>query len=42
MDDGTGCRNQSKPIYVETIHHDEVGHYETVTTGHRCSCGATK
>ena len=39
---GTGCRYQSKPIYVETIHHEEVGHYETVTTGYKCSCGATK
>lgn len=27
----------------ETVYHDEVGHYETVTTGYRCSgCGATK
>lgn len=26
-----------------TIHHDEVGHYETVTVGYVCSgCGATK
>ena len=42
MLDGGGCRHQSKPIYVETIHHEEVGHYETVTTGYKCSCGATK
>lgn len=29
-----------------TKHHDAVtedqGHYETVTTGYKCSCGATK
>ena len=42
MLNGGGCRYQSKPIYVETIHHEEIGHYETVTTGQRCSCGATK
>ena len=33
---------------VDTIHHDaqthqeDQGHYETVTTGYKCSCGATK
>ena len=42
MLNGGGCGYQVKSIYVETIHHEEVGHYETVTTGHRCSCGATK
>ena len=39
---GSGCGYQSKPIYVNTVHHEEVGHYETVTTGYKCSCGATK
>ena len=33
---------------VDTIHHEaethqeDQGHYETVTTGYKCSCGATK
>ena len=29
-------------VQVGTIHHDEQGHYESVTTGYKCSCGATK
>lgn len=29
-------------VQVGTIHHDETGHYESVTTGYKCSCGATK
>ena len=27
---------------TNVYHHDEVGHYEKVVTGYRCSCGATK
>ena len=42
MLNGGGCGHRVQSSYVKTIHHDEVGHYETVTTGHRCSCGATK
>ncbi len=31
-----------EPVY-ETVHHDEVGHYETAIIGYKCSgCGATK
>lgn len=26
----------------EAVNHPEVGHYETVTIGYSCSCGATK
>lgn len=35
------CSYEVVPKY-EIIHHDEVGHTVTVTTGHKCSCGATK
>lgn len=30
-----------KAVYT-TVHHPAEGHNETVTTGYRCSCGATK
>lgn len=47
LDSGRGgCqswRTEVKTIQTGTIHHDEVGHYETVTVGYACSgCGATK
>lgn len=30
-------------VQTGTVHHDEVGHWETVTTGYKCSgCGATQ
>ena len=30
-------------VQTDTIHHEATGHYETVTTGYKCSgCGATK
>lgn len=48
----SGCVNGSKAsnfrevwnqVQTGTVHHDAVGHYETVTTGYRCAtCGATK
>lgn len=34
---------ESNQVQTGTIHHDATGHYETVTTGYKCSgCGATK
>lgn len=43
---GWGTTGHSYSVVQEpskTIHHDEVGHYETVTVGYVCSgCGATK
>ena len=43
---GWGGSGHSYSVVQEpskTIHHDEVGHYETVTVGYVCSgCGATK
>lgn len=47
-DDGysTGTEQQEVGSHQEqtgTIHHEATGHYETVTTGYKCSgCGATK
>ena len=39
---GSNHAYKSVPIY-STIHHDAVGHYETVPTGYICSgCGASK
>lgn len=35
---GSGGSN----VQTGTVHHDEVGHYETVTVGYSCSCGASK
>ncbi len=35
------CSYSVVPKY-EIVHHDEVGHNESVTTGYKCSCGATK
>lgn len=33
----------NKQVQTGTIHHEATGHYETVTTGYKCSgCGATK
>lgn len=43
-----GYHSESYSVVINTIHHDatghyeDQGHYETVTTGYRCSCGATK
>lgn len=43
-----GYHSESYSIVINTIHHDatghyeDQGHYETVTTGYCCSCGATK
>lgn len=38
--------SSTKKVQTGTKHHDAVtedqGHYETVTTGYKCSCGATK
>lgn len=46
MGRGHSCSYSVIPSY-STIHHEatghyEQGHYETVTTGYSCSCGATK
>ncbi|MCI8452672.1 MAG: hypothetical protein HFJ74_09360 [Eggerthellaceae bacterium] len=38
---GHDCAYSVVPKY-EIVHHDEVGHNESVTTGYKCSCGATK
>ena len=38
----SGYHSAVNKVQVGTIHHDEVGHNETVTTGYKCSCGATK
>lgn len=43
-----GYHSESYSVVINTIHHDatghyeDQGHYETVTTGYRCSCGVTK
>lgn len=34
---------ETSQVQTGTIHHEATGHYETVTTGYKCSgCGATK
>lgn len=39
-----GCdTSEVRKVQTGTVHHDEVGHWETVTTGYKCSgCGATQ
>ena len=47
LKEGALAGDLNHSIWTETIyeqvHHDEIGHYETVVTGYKCSgCGATK
>ena len=44
LDAGHGrSRVEYEYLIVDTIHHEETGHYETVITGYRCTgCGATR
>ena len=36
----SGWRKEQTGTKTYTVNHPEQGHYESVVTGHQCSCGA--
>lgn len=42
LDGNNACAGSWVEEVWETVHHEAQGHYETVTVGWKCPCGATK